>query len=126
MACPVGPKISPFSSAGVCARVLAARFRGLSRRMACTLSQRSPADDRVRARPDGSALVHRLADVHAVVEQLVEERLVDRLAALVRDALGASSATSFVAEPSFTNRSKMRRTSAASPSFTTSLRSRMS
>jgi hypothetical protein len=41
MAQPVGPKISPFSKAGVCARVCIVRFRGLSRRMACTRSQRA-------------------------------------------------------------------------------------
>ena len=38
MAAPVGPKISPFSSAGVCARVRADRVRALSARIACTLS----------------------------------------------------------------------------------------
>jgi hypothetical protein len=40
IALPVGPKIKPLSKAGVWALVLAARLRGLSRRMACTRSQR--------------------------------------------------------------------------------------
>jgi len=38
---PVGPKIRPFSSAGVCARVFAAHFRGLPRRSVCTRSHRA-------------------------------------------------------------------------------------
>jgi hypothetical protein len=38
-AAPSGPYTSPFSSAGASARVRAARFRGLSCRIACTRSQ---------------------------------------------------------------------------------------
>jgi hypothetical protein len=36
---PVGPKISPFNNAGVCARVREARVLGLSDKMEWTFSQ---------------------------------------------------------------------------------------
>ena len=45
-------------------------------------------DDRLVLAGIGRALVDGLADVDPVVEQLVEIALVDRLAALVGDALG--------------------------------------
>ena len=53
------------------------------------------------------ALVHRLAEVDPVVQQLVEVALVDELAAPGAHALGRSSRASRVAEPICTNRSKI-------------------
>ena len=87
MAWPVGPKMRPFRSAGVCARAAPARFRGLSAMMACTLSQ-SARSTMASCSPGWlCSLVHGLADVEPVVEELVDKALVDRLAALVQDAL---------------------------------------
>jgi DNA modification methylase len=53
--------MSPFSSAGVCARVFEARFLGLSPKMACTLSQ-SARWTRVAARATGKVLNDDRAD----------------------------------------------------------------
>ncbi len=90
-------------------------------------------DDRLMLAGVARALVHRLAEVNAVVQDLVDRALVDRLArpvlavlrrpALRRMAGAASSCASFVAEPTRRNRLKISRTSSASVSFTTSLRS---
>ena len=80
MARPVGPKISPFSRAGVCARVRAARCRGLSLQDGVDLVPQGLADDRLVLAGIGGALVDGIADVDAVVEELVDEALVDQLA----------------------------------------------
>ena len=80
IAWPPGAKIRPRSNAGVCARVPLARATVFSARMAWTLSQVAAIDDRLVLAGIARALVHRLAEVDAVVEDLVDRALVDRLA----------------------------------------------
>ena len=79
---PVGPKIRPFSRAGVCARVWAARLSRALAEDGVHLVPEGAVDDRLVLAGIGRALVHGLADVDPVVEQLVEVALVDQLAAL--------------------------------------------
>jgi hypothetical protein len=84
-----GPNSSPFSSAGVSARVRAARLRGLSRRMAWTRSHVSRSMIASCSPGIAFALVDRLADIGAVVQHPVEVLLVDPVAARCADtALG--------------------------------------
>ena len=87
MAAPVGPKISPFSSAGVCARVRAERVTGVLGEDRVHPVPERLVDDRLVLAGIGRALVHRLPEVDPVVEQLVEVALVDELAALRPHAL---------------------------------------
>jgi hypothetical protein len=115
MALPVGPKISPFSSAGVCGRVRAARRRGLSRKDRLHLVPQRVDDGLVLA-GIGNALVHRLAEIDPVVEQLVEEALVDRHCPASFHAFGGERpAPAWSPSPLRTKRSKIFRTVAASP-----------
>ena len=58
----------------------------------CTLSQRRAVDDRLVLAGIGGALVHRLADIDPVVEELVDVALVDQLAPLGPDILGPQRA----------------------------------
>ena len=81
IAAPVGPKISPFSSAGVCARVPAGPGARALLQDGVHLVPELLVDDRLVLAGIGRALVHRLAEVDAVVQQLVEVALVDQLAA---------------------------------------------
>jgi len=83
MAAPVSLKISPFKSAGVRDRLLLARLRGLSRRMAWTRSPEILFDDGVVLSGVSRALVDGLTAINAVAKQTVEEALVDQRALLV-------------------------------------------
>ena len=68
MAAPVAVKSSPFSSAGVCVRLLLARLRGLSPR--CHGPVPKPrVDDGLMLTGIGCALVHGLAAIDAVVSR---------------------------------------------------------
>ena len=89
MAAPVSLKISPFRSAGVRDRLLLARLRGLSCRMAWTRSQSRFVDDGVMLAGIGLALVDGLTTINAVVQQPIEVALVDQRALLVAEPVAA-------------------------------------
>ena len=122
MALPVGPKISPLSSAGVWARVWQRACAGSRQDGVHPVPQPAIDNGLVLARI-GRALVHRLADIDPVVEQLVDVALVDQLALLAPDIFGPQRAHRSVADRSRTKRSKIIRTVAAFDLFPASVRS---
>ena len=130
---PPGAKIRPRSNAGVCARVPLPRATAFSARMVCTLSQVARSTIACVLAGISRALVHRLAEVHAVREDLVDRALVDRLALPMLAVLrrpgfrGVAGAAELLRQlrrrAERRKRLKISRTSSASISFTTSLRS---
>ena len=80
-------------------------------------------DDGVVLAGIGLALVDGFTTINTVVQEPIEVALVDQRTLLVAEAVAAEFARQNRGGPSSTNRSKMRRTDAASASFTNSLRS---
>lgn len=81
------------------------------------------ADDGVMLAGIGRALMHRLAQIDAAAKQLVDETLVDPLAALVANVFGLQRPSQCRRRAKGCEALKIIRTVAASASLTTSLRS---